>query len=566
MPIPGVPAWIGDLDHLNALDEAALATDTAGQIIFANVRARRLYRFLDDDLSRVSLAEGLLPQDERDAFSEIARQTLDGVHWSGRLEVLRVDGSVSPADISCSPLRRDGVVVGLVCVIDDATSQRGGPREVRRLGDRLTGLARVAAELGAAEDVDTVTKVVITQAADVVGATVASLSVVVDEDTLALVGLRGAVEDAARRWATYPIHEPTPAGDVVRSGELLVMTGQEAIRARYPDLESAAQGERSMVALPLRVVGRTIGVVTLTFPGRREVDAAELEFLGILADSCAQALERIRAQEEALEQAARVGFLADATTELSTSLDYEVTLANVARLAVPTFADWCAIDVLEDDRLHRLAVEHVDPAKVQLAHELEQRYPADRDAPGGAWQVIRTGRSILVPDITDKMLVAGAKGEEHLRLLRQLQLRGILLVPLVARERVLGVITWVTAESDRRYTDSDVAFAEDLGKRAAIAIDNAQLHSQTMEAAVRLQDAVLPDLTADIPGWELASFYSPAGRTEVGGDFYDAIALPDGRLALFVGDVMGRGSQPRRRWRRPEPRSGPTSPSTSHPR
>jgi GAF domain-containing protein len=328
---------------------------------------------------------------------------------------------------------------------------------------------------------------------------------------------------------------------VVRSGELLVLTGRDAIRARYPDLESAAPGERSMVALPLRVVGRTIGVVTLTFPGRRQLDAAELEFLGILADSCAQALERIRAQEEALEQAARVEFLADATTELSKSLDYEVTLANVARLAVPTFADWCAIDVLEDDRLHRLAVEHVDPAKVQLAHELEQRYPADRDAPGGAWQVIRTGRSILVPDVTDEMIVAGARGEEHLRLVRQLQLRSVMLVPLVARERVLGVITWVTAESARRYTDSDVAFAEDLGKRAAIAIDNAQLHSETMEAAVRLQDAVLPDLTADIPGWELASFYSPAGRTEVGGDFYDAIALPDGRLALFVGDVMGRG-------------------------
>jgi hypothetical protein len=196
---------------------------------------------------------------------------------------------------------------------------------------------------------------------------------------------------------------------------------------------------------------------------------------------------------------------------------------------------------LEDDRLHRLAVEHVDPAKVQLAHELEQRYPADRDAPGGAWQVIRTGRSILVPDVTDEMIVAGARDEEHLRLVRQLQLRSVMLVPLVARERVLGVITWVTAESARRYTDSDVAFAEDLGKRAAIAIDNAQLHSETMEAAVRLQDAVLPDLTADIPGWELASFYSPAGRTEVGGDFYDAIALPDGRLALFVGDVMGRG-------------------------
>jgi serine phosphatase RsbU (regulator of sigma subunit) len=271
------------------------------------------------------------------------------------------------------------------------------------------------------------------------------------------------------------------------------------------------------------------------------LDAVELEFFGIIADSCAQALERIRAREEAVEQASRVRFLADATTELAKSLDYGDTLAKVARLSVPVFADWCAIDLVEDGRLHRLAVEHIDPAKVQMALEIERRYPADREAEGGTWQVMRTGESILVPEVTDEMLVAGAKDEEHLRLSRQLQIRSGLVVPLVARGRVLGVMTWVAAESERRYTPSDLAFAEEVGRRGAIAIDNSQLHSQTKEAAVRLQRAVLPELAAEIPGWEVASHYSPAGRTEVGGDFYDVIRLPDGRLAWFVGDVMGRG-------------------------
>jgi len=364
--------------------------------------------------------------------------------------------------------------------------------------------------------------------ADAAGATVASISLVRDESTLALVGLRGGPEGAAQRWATYSIHDHNPASDVARTGQLLVLTGKEAFRTRYPDLEPASEGERSMVCLPLRVVGRAVGVITLSFPGRREFDNAELEFFGIIADSCAQALERIRAQQEAAEQAARVRFLADASIELSKSLDYEATLANVARLAVPAFADWCAIDVVEDDRLHRLAVEHVDPDKVRLALELERRYPSDRDAAGGAWEVMRTGQSLLIPDVTDDMIVAAAKDEEHLRLARQLALRSALVVPLVARGRVLGVITWVCAESERRYTDSDVAFAEDLGRRGAIAIDNAQLHSETLEAAVRLQRAVLPELAVDVPGWEIASHYSPAGRTEVGGDFYDAVALPDG--------------------------------------
>lgn len=541
MPIPGTPPWVGDLDHLNGLDEAALATDTAGQIIFANATARRLYRFLNEDLSRTSLATQLLSEDDRDAFHEIERQALDGVHWNGRLDVRRIDGSVHAAEVSCSPLRRDGEVVGVVCVVDDTILERGQTREVRRLGDRLTRLARVGAELGVAEDVETVTKVVISQAADAVGATVASLSLVVDGATLALAGLRGGPEGAAQRWATYPIEGDNPASYVARTGELLVLAGRDTIRDRFPDLERATDGERSIVCLPLRVVARTVGVVTLSFPGRREFDRAELEFFGIVADSCAQALERIRAQQEAAEQAARVRFLADATTELSKSLDYETTLANVARLAVPTFADWCAIDVVEDDRLHRLAVEHVDPDKVRLALELERRYPADREAPNGAWEVMRTGQSTLIPEVTDEMLVASAKDEEHLRLARQLRLHSALVVPLIARGRVLGVITWVSAESERRYTEADVAFAEDLGRRGAIAIDNAQLHSETREAAVRLQRAVLPELAVDISGWEVVSHYSPAGRTEVGGDFYDAVALPDGRLVWFVGDVMGRG-------------------------
>ena len=541
MPIPGVPPWIVDLDHLNGLDEAALATDSAGCIIFANATARRLYRFLGEDLAQLNLAEGVFPPDEVEPYREVERQALRGVHWSGRIDVLRVDGTVRTADVSCSPLRRDGVIVGTTCVIDDAVGEASHAREVRRLGDRLARLARVGAELGVAEDVETVTKVVITQAADAVGATVASLSLVAGDDVLALVGLRGGPDDARQKWATYSVHDHNPASDVARSGELLVLTGKDAIRARYPDLEAATEGERSMVCLPLRVVGSVVGVVTMSFPGRRELDTTELEFFGIVADSCAQALERIRAREEAAEQSSRVRFLADASTELAKSLDYGVTLGKVARLAVPVFADWCAIDLVEDGRLHRLAVEHIDPEKVQLALEIERRYPADRNAEGGTWQVMRTGESILVPEVTDEMLLASAKDEEHLRLSRQLQIRSGLVVPLVARGRVLGVMTWVAAESERRYTRSDLAFAEEVARRGAIAIDNSQLHSETKEAAVRLQRAVLPELAAEVPGWEVASHYSPAGRTEVGGDFYDVIRLPDGRLAWFVGDVMGRG-------------------------
>jgi serine phosphatase RsbU (regulator of sigma subunit) len=155
--------------------------------------------------------------------------------------------------------------------------------------------------------------------------------------------------------------------------------------------------------------------------------------------------------------------------------------------------------------------------------------------------VIRTAETMFVPEVTDAMITEGVEDPEQAEAIRQLHLRSVIVVPLVARGRVLGVMTWVMAESERRYDATDVPFAEDMAQRAAVAIDNAQLYSQTHEAAVRLQRAVLPDLAGSIGGWEVAAHYTPAGRTEVGGDFYDVIELPDGDVAMFLGDVMGRG-------------------------
>jgi PAS domain S-box-containing protein len=529
-----------DFGYLHALAEAAVVADGDCAIIFVNKAAEHLFGVRADVLHGRPLAEALFTGDDQAPFREAAAQVLEGGSWLGELDVVRVDGSAVRTEVSCAPVRRDGAATGLLCVINELSGGRSKVHVARRLADRITGLARVAAELGVAEDLDTVTKVVIAEAADAVGATVGSLSLLVGPDTLSLAGLRGGLEGAADRWTRYSVHDRTPAGDVARSGETLVLLGREAIQERYPDLERAAEGERSMVALPLRLTGRTIGVVTWSFPGRRRIDVAEMEFYGVIADSCAQAIERIRAQQESERQASRVRFLADATSKLSESLDYQRTLAEVARMVVPTFADWCAIDLVQDDRLHRLAVEHVDPDKVAFALELETRYPAEREG-GGVWNVVRTGETLLVAEITDEMIAPSAKDDEHLRLLLAVQLRSVIVVPLVARDTVLGAMTMVMAESDRRYDESDLGFATDLGRRAAIAIDNSDLHTETLEAAERLQRAVLPELPDEIPGWEVASYYSPAGRTEIGGDFFDVIPLPDGRLAVFVGDVMGRG-------------------------
>lgn len=178
-------------------------------------------------------------------------------------------------------------------------------------------------------------------------------------------------------------------------------------------------------------------------------------------------------------------FLAEASTTLASSLDYETTLSTVANLAVPHFADWCAVDIAkENGTLHRLAVAHVDPAKVVWAQEIYDRYPPDSDDPQGSYNVFRIGESEFYPDIPDEILVQSARDAEHLEILRRVGFRSAMLVPLKTRDKVLGVLTFVNSESERSHTLEDLAFAEDLANRAALAVDNARLYQA--EQQIRL--------------------------------------------------------------------------------
>ena len=258
-----------------------------------------------------------------------------------------------------------------------------------------------------------------------------------------------------------------------------------------------------------------IGVMTLGFEGLHEMDEQEMEFLTILSGTCAQALDRVAAIQDAQARATELAFLAQVSQELASSLDYQSTLRNVARLAVPTLADFCAVQILVDGRLRTVAVEHANPAKVTLAQEMEQRYPARPDFPAGPAAVARSGVSEFFPHITDADLAVLAQDDEHLRMVRELGPRSALFIPLTVRGRVLGVLTLFSAESGRTYEKRDLAVAEDVGRRAALAIDNAHLHSETREVAIRLQRAVLPDALPQ-PTRLGARCAVPARRTDRG--------------------------------------------------
>jgi PAS domain S-box-containing protein len=199
-------------------------------------------------------------------------------------------------------------------------------------------------------------------------------------------------------------------------------------------------------------------------------------------------IERIRerlAREESATAERRLQVLAEASRLLDASLDYEVTLQEVARVAVRTLADWCIVHLLEPDGSIRwLALAHGDPAKEALARELQQRYPAT----GGVARVLRSGVSEMYgSEQSDSDRAARARDAEHLRMLRELDSRAVMIVPLTARGKMLGAVSLISTRPDRTYAASDLAVAEELARRCGQAVQNARLH-QEAQAAVKARD------------------------------------------------------------------------------
>ena len=211
-----------------------------------------------------------------------------------------------------------------------------------------------------------------------------------------------------------------------------------------------------------------------------------------------QAEERERAlaaeralRAEAEQTALRMRYLAEASQQLSGSIDYEETLRTVTRMAVPEFADWSAVDMVNPDgSLQRLSVAHVDPERVALATELQRRYPPDPDDPSdGLYTVLRTGEPLLIADVSEEMIQASARDEDHERIIRELGLRSAVVVPIRVRDHTLGAITFVTAESGRIYEEDDLVIARELASRAGFAIENAQLHAAERQARRHAEQA-----------------------------------------------------------------------------
>ncbi len=194
-------------------------------------------------------------------------------------------------------------------------------------------------------------------------------------------------------------------------------------------------------------------------------------------------------EQKLLEQ--NLAFLAEASKILSSSLDYEHTLRGVAQLAVPHFADWCAVDMMTGpNATDLLAIAHIDPAKIHWAEELRRQEPVDLDQPGGLGHVLRTCRSAFYPEITDALLIATSKDERALEIARQIGFSSAMIVPLIIRETPIGAMSFVSAESGRHFTPADLRMAEELASRAALAVENSRLYGESQQAVALRDDFI----------------------------------------------------------------------------
>lgn len=242
----------------------------------------------------------------------------------------------------------------------------------------------------------------------------------------------------------------------------------------------------------------------------------------------------------------RSRFLAEASEMLASSLDYAQTLQNVAWSVVPELADWCTVDLVDETgQREHVVVAHSDPERLELAERLGAYDTLALDPDGPLGGVLATGRSAMFATVSDELLVHVARDAAHLALLRGTQIRSALLVPLRTSRRTIGAMRLVMSESGRTFTRADLAFAEQLAERAAMAVENALLYGARAQIAQTLQRSLRPERVPAIPGWDVAALYRPAGaesEIEVGGDFYDFVELDDGWLVI-IGDVTGKGLQ-----------------------
>lgn len=421
---------------LASIGDAVIATNVEERVSFINDAAASLIG---------EQPENLLGKDLTEVFrvvNEITREPIENPvskvlkeNWpiglANHAAILRRDGGVTPIEDSASPIRSaTGEVLGVILVFRDVTEAR------KAEAAKLAGLRRY--EYLA----ESIPQMVWTLTAE------------------------GKVDYANRRWREYvgdaPLEE-FAMESIVHPGDISRTTREfESGLKRGIEFEFESRLRRQDGVFRWHL-HRAV-------PMRNE-DGAIIKWFGTSTD-----IDDQKKVQSSLE------FIVRTVETLMETLDYERNIQRVAEFAVPTLADWCAVDLLtEDNELRHVALVHSDPRKIDAIERYRETHPLSPDDDTGVWKVIKTGEPELYKDIPEELLRASVPDDEDFGFVMSLQLRSVIVAPLVAREKVLGALTLAYAESGRHYNEQDLDIAELIARRCALAIENSRLYTLAQE-------------------------------------------------------------------------------------
>ncbi|GAA3485930.1 SpoIIE family protein phosphatase [Streptomyces cremeus] len=537
---------------------AVVQIDRSGSIASWNEDAQDLFGYAAEQVTGKPLTD-LTAWPQTPGIGTGIAEALQMSRWEGSYGIRGADGRVIPVYASHLRVRDNEGEPSTICLlvreVERAvlqTPQRtaaADPAGGSLTEGRTTDPFEVFIGSPAPDDLDGLLQRTVERARDMLDADSAFLLLATDDETELEVRATTGLPSARQRFARVPVEAGTG-----RYGSARMPAVHEdliAVPGAVPLL--GGTGMRSVVTVPLKVEGRLTGSlgVAAEAPGRYTNDEAlRLQFA---ADRIALAVESARLGELERLRRGSLSFLVEASDLLAGTLDRDQTLALMAQMTVPTLATWCAVYTIADPASdpYLSYVLHEDEERIDGLKALLSRVsPPDPVPTPGAriWNVpgeaahqaaLRTSmRSLglgstpqLGSGIGTTLATAAAVGGETV------------VLPLVARNRVIGMLT-LGKPTDDHFRQEILELAEDLSRRAALALDNARLYSERMAISQSLQRSLLPPERPNVPGMEVEVIYRAAGEgNEVGGDFYDIFPIRDGVYGFAIGDVCGTGPQ-----------------------
>lgn len=425
--------------------DAIFLTDADGTIVMANRAAAAIAGVADPaDLTGRRGVDLVVPEQRHLASESIERILGGSALENAAFTILSADGRHVPVEVNATRISNGDSVPRSIVTIMRQVGERQQLQDALREQAETAQQERVAAELSR-------------EHYRLLNEAIPQIIWTADAD--------GIVDYWNRQWFDYT---GTTSGNATGTSAGSIVHDDELEMTRQSWAGAQTSGEPFSIEYRLR---RHDGIYRWHL-GRalplKDADGRILRWFGTCTD--------IDDQKRA-EQTLR--FLEEAGNMLASLIDSEQNIDQVAALVTPQFADWCSIDLLDDDltTVRRVAISHIDPEMVSVAYELKRLYPPDMRGGGDTLsRVLISGIAVVAPEITDEILVRSSRGPEHLALGRQLGLRSLIIVPLIVRERTIGAMTFVTSTSGRRYSDSDLSLARELAGKIAVALDNARLY------------------------------------------------------------------------------------------